>query len=197
MSTRAPDAASPAGRTRAARGRPALWRAGLWRAGLLAALGALAVVLFCLPGGVRAERPAVAVEEIVVYKAARRMDLRKDGAVVARYRIALGANPEGRKVFVGDGRTPEGAYFISARNPDSRFYRSLRISYPSEEDRDLAGRFGISAGGDIMIHGQPNRPRRSHDPRTDWTDGCIAVDNRDMDEIWSSVAVGTPIRILP
>lgn len=137
------------------------------------------------------------VTKVLVRKSERRLYLLQDEDVVASYRIALGANPVGPKVFQGDGRTPEGDYVIESRNAGSNFYRALKISYPSAEDRALARRYRIPSGGLIMIHGQPNSPRRGHNPGKDWTEGCIAVENHEMDEIWRAVGVGTPVEIQP
>lgn len=137
------------------------------------------------------------VDRIVVEKSQRRMMLLRDGVVVATYDIALGRNPIGDKVREGDGRTPEGVYHIDMRNPGSAFYRSLRISYPSQADRARAAALQASPGGAIMIHGLPNGKGwlgRAH-LETDWTDGCIAVTNREMDEIWRAVSIGTIIEI--
>lgn len=139
----------------------------------------------------------VKADRIVVKKAERRLYLLRDDGVIASYPVALGPNPVGPKVFEGDGRTPEGAYVIESRNAGSSFYRALKISYPSAEDRQLARRYRIPAGGLIMIHGQPNTPRRGHNPDRDWTEGCIAVRNHEMDEIWRAVDVGTPVEIHP
>lgn len=103
------------------------------------------------------------------------------------------------KLREGDGKTPEGIYRISGRNPNSRFYLSLRVSYPSAEDRREAAEKGFSPGGDIMIHGLPNKAPflgSAHLLR-DWTAGCIAVTNEEIEEIWSMVADGTTIEILP
>ncbi len=136
-------------------------------------------------------------DRILVKKAERRLYLLRDDAVIASYKVALGGNPVGPKYFQGDSRTPEGTYTIDARNAGSRFYRALRISYPSYEDRARARQYGAPAGGLVMIHGQPNQRRRNHDAASDWTDGCIAVSNHEMDEIWAAVDVGTPIEIEP
>lgn len=136
-------------------------------------------------------------DRIEVHKAARRLDLLRDGQVIASYRIALGFAPVGNKEREGDGRTPEGTYVIDWRNPQSRFHLSLHISYPDAADRARAARAGIDPGGDIMIHGQPNGMRglASGHPDKDWTVGCIAVTNREMREIWARVPDGTPIVI--
>lgn len=127
-----------------------------------------------------------------VYKAQRRLDLLRDGRVIATYRIVLGGAPAGHKQQQGDQRTPEGDYRITYRNDRSRFHLSLRISYPNEADRRQALARGVDPGGDIMIHGAT--PTGS---RVDWTEGCIAVTNAEMDAIWQRVPVGTPIRIAP
>jgi murein L,D-transpeptidase YafK len=135
------------------------------------------------------------VDRIVVSKSARTMRLLRDGAIVRSYRIALGFRPEGHKRWEGDSRTPEGVYTISGRNPRSHYYLALVISYPDEHDWAEAARLHVPPGGDIEIHGSPNPP---HAPVSgDWTDGCIAVSNEAMREIWSLVPDGTPIEILP
>jgi len=131
-------------------------------------------------------------DAIHVYKAQRRMDLLRDGRVIATYRIVLGGAPVGHKRQQGDQRTPEGNYRITYRNDRSRFHLSLRISYPNEADRQQAAARGVDPGGDIMIHGAT--PPGS---QADWTEGCIAVTNAEMDAIWQRVPVGTPIRIMP
>jgi murein L,D-transpeptidase YafK len=138
-------------------------------------------------------------DKILVKKEARRLYLLKAGAVVREYPIMLGDVPEGPKRERGDQRTPEGRYVIDWRNPQSRFHKALHISYPSVADRLLAAAADTDPGGDIMIHGLPNKPRLSPSRylQVDWTDGCIAVANPHMDEIWEAVADGTPIEILP
>jgi murein L,D-transpeptidase YafK len=148
--------------------------------------------------------PSLAAEDrradlIEVHKAERRLELKRGGAVLRHYRIALGFDPVGHKEREGDGRTPEGAYVIDWRNPKSRFHLSLHVSYPDERDQARAAARSQSPGGDIMIHGQPNGLSRltTGHPRRDWTVGCVAVTNREMREIWSLVADGTPIVIRP
>lgn len=138
-------------------------------------------------------------DKIVVKKADHKLFLLKDGKTIREYRIALGFAPTGDKVQEGDGKTPEGKYHISGRNPKSRFHLSLRVSYPDEQDKKEAAEKGVSPGGDIMIHGLPNKAPflgRAHTLR-DWTAGCIAVTNEEIEEIWSMVADGTEIEILP
>lgn len=165
------------------------------------------LLLLALPGLLDgcASRPATPtaqkVDSVVVRKGARRMDLLKSGAVFRSYRIALGDSPRGHKLQEGDERTPEGDYFLDWRNPRSNYYKSIHVSYPNDNDRAFASAMGVSPGGMIMIHGRPNwltsaKVAKEYDGR-DWTDGCIAVTNSEMDEIWRLVRDGTPIRILP
>lgn len=132
------------------------------------------------------------VDAIRVYKAARKMDLLRDGKVVRSYRVYLGGVPLGPKRQQGDLRTPEGEYTISYRNAASRFHLSLRVSYPNAEDLRQARARGVDPGGDIMIHGG-TPPGGS----SDWTEGCVAVTNAEIEEIWRLVPLGTPVRIDP
>lgn len=145
------------------------------------------------------QRTGAAIDRIVVEKGARRMLLLDHGKTVRTYRIALGRDPQGHKQQEGDSRTPEGVYIIDARNPESRFHLSLRVSYPNAEDRRRAAARGVSPGSDIFIHGLPNGDGdagRDYAGR-DWTDGCIAVTNAEIREIWALVKDGTPIEIRP
>ena len=139
------------------------------------------------------------VDRIVILKQDRLLEVHHGDRSIRRMRIALGREPEGAKDRQGDGRTPEGLYVIDGRNPNSRFHLSLRVSYPDACDRAQAQRLGVHPGGDIMIHGLPNRIGfigRLH--RTiDWTDGCIAVTNPEIRELWRCVSNGTPIEIYP
>ena len=138
------------------------------------------------------------IDAIWVYKGERTLTLVHEGEIVSRYTIALGADPVGPKKTEGDRRTPEGRYTIDWRNPDSRFYKSLHISYPNDADLRSAERLGRSPGGMVMIHGMPTAPELAWlDTHGDWTDGCIAVSNAAMDEIWSAVSDGTPVIIKP
>jgi murein L,D-transpeptidase YafK len=113
--------------------------------------------------------------------------------VLRSYDIALGFAPEGHKQFEGDGKTPEGAYYITHKNPDSRFHLSLGISYPNEADIAFSEAQGKDPGGEIFIHGGPKGPVRNRD----WTWGCVAVSDREMEMIYAMVNPGTPIYILP
>ncbi|MEP1215584.1 MAG: L,D-transpeptidase family protein [Marinobacter sp.] len=150
-----------------------------------------------LPMGAMAEDPQVS--EVLVRKEERRLYLLSGEQVVRSYRIGLGDNPSGHKLFEGDQRTPEGEYVLDWRNPNSDFYKSIHISYPNKQDRELASAWGLDPGGSIMIHGLPNEAGDMAFAflGLDWTDGCIAVSNEEMDEIWQLVADGTPITIVP
>jgi murein L,D-transpeptidase YafK len=132
-------------------------------------------------------------------KAKRELQLLRGGQVIKSYRISLGGVPVGRKERQGDHKTPEGKYVIVSRNHKSLFHRSLRISYPNAEDRTRAMKMDVSPGGDIIIHGLPNGYGwigRGHLAK-DWTDGCIAVTDSEIEEIWTLVADGTPVEIRP
>jgi len=145
-----------------------------------------------------AERPLQA-DHIVVLKSERRLMLLHEGVVLKSFWIALGRHPEGIKTAAGDGRTPEGIYRIDARNRDSYYHRALHISYPNDADRKRAWRLGVDPGGNIRIHGVPPGfgPTGPGERMFDWTDGCIAVTNADMDEIWARVPLGTTVEIRP
>jgi murein L,D-transpeptidase YafK len=136
---------------------------------------------------------------IVVDKAGRKLTLLHNGDVLKIYDVALGHAPIGPKQREGDGRTPEGRYVIDSKNPRSHNHLALHVSYPDAGDRAKALRLGASAGGDIMIHGLHNGLGwlGSVHRAIDWTDGCIAVTNSQIEEIWSLVEVGTPIEIKP
>lgn len=142
--------------------------------------------------------PADAIaDRVVVYKSQRKLVLFQGGAVLREYRIALGGNPVGPKQREGDGRTPEGLYAIDYRNLQSQFHLSLHISYPKAEDIARARRDRVEPGGLIMIHGLRNGMGalgRFH-RYVDWTNGCIAVTNREIEEIWRAVPDGTVIEL--
>jgi murein L,D-transpeptidase YafK len=125
--------------------------------------------------------------------------LLRDDTLLASYDVALGSAPAGPKERLGDGRTPEGHYEIDWRLDDSDYYRAMHVSYPSAADRARARAAGVAPGGGIMIHGLPNGLSEiAADHRSgDWTDGCIAVTNEEMDQIWQLIPDGTPIDIVP
>ncbi len=138
------------------------------------------------------------VTSIVLNKGERRMYLLNNETVMRQYDFGLGFAPVGDKQVEGDGKTPEGTYYIDRKNPESAFHLSVGISYPDENDRAAARAMGQSPGGDIFIHGEPNlfRDRRAAKAAgTDWTAGCISVKNREIEEIYAMVNIGTPITL--
>jgi murein L,D-transpeptidase YafK len=143
--------------------------------------------------------PGTQADYILVEKSERRLTLFSNDRAIKTYKIALGQVPKGPKLIQGDHRTPEGGYIIDARNPDSKYHLSLHISYPNEIDREIAQMAGIVSGGSIMIHGAGKKYEWMGKFHTslDWTDGCIAVTNREIEEIWQLVPDGTPIKIRP
>lgn len=138
-------------------------------------------------------------DRVLVEKSQRKLHLLKDDEIFRTFAVALGIVPLGDKQREGDFRTPEGVYVLDRRNPNSEFFLSIRISYPNHDDVREARERGEDPGGAIMIHGQPNEPTRSevYYRTRDWTDGCIAVSNSDMIDIWLMTGDGTPIEIRP
>ena len=138
-------------------------------------------------------------DKVLVEKGKRQLHLLRNGVPFRTFKIALGPAPEGDKVREGDQKTPEGYYMLDARNPDSDYFLSIHISYPNASDRDDARGKGEDPGGAIMIHGQPNLPAYSaaYYAREDWTNGCIAVSNSDMIDIWLMTPDRLPIEIVP
>ena len=151
-------------------------------------------VIFLIAQNVRGD-----VDRVVVYKQQRKLVLQSGGKEVRSYKIALGSEPVGPKIRQGDHRTPEGVYVLDGRNPNSHFYKAFHISYPSSKDVAAARKLGVSPGGDIMLHGLPKEYAWVGKAHTlhDWTDGCIAVSDEEMDELWNLIQVGTPIDIRP
>jgi len=156
------------------------------------------LILFLLHSVAHADDFPVA-ERVVIDKAERKLHLIKDGEAFRTFDIALGIRPTGDKESEGDFRTPEGDYLLDMRNPNSDFFLSIHISYPNRQDSQQARAKGLPPGGAIMIHGQPNTPTRSeaYYRTQDWTNGCIAVSNSDMIDIWLMTTNDTPIEILP
>ncbi len=157
----------------------------------------LAIILLLLIAA-----PAFAAEKadsVLVVKSTSKLYLKKSEKVLKTFHVAFGANPRGHKQQEGDERTPEGRYRLDYKKEDSAYYKSIHISYPNKMDRERAKKEGVSPGGFIMIHGQKNGYGWLWwiTQRFNWTDGCIAVSNGAMDEIWASVDVGTPIEITP
>ncbi len=165
------------------------WLGRIFAIGLILGLAACAPSKFKTYSGPQ-------VTQVVVNKGARQMLLLHGNTLLKAYRIGLGNEPIGHKQFEGDGRTPEGTYTIDRRNPDSLFHLAIGISYPNEADVAFATAQGQPPGGDIFIHGGP---RRGIDPMNvrDWTAGCIAVSDAEMQEIWAATATGTEVEIRP
>jgi murein L,D-transpeptidase YafK len=138
-------------------------------------------------------------DRVLVRKSERRLYLMRGSDVLRAYRVSLGLNPGGPKERAGDFRTPEGNYRLTRRNTRSDFFLSIQVSYPNDQDMRMARRNGWQPGGSIMIHGMPNDPRHGPDyyATQDWTDGCIAVTNADMVEIWMMTSDNVPIDIQP
>ncbi len=138
-------------------------------------------------------------ELVLVKKSEGKLFLISNGKPFREYRVALGPRPRGPKIAYGDERTPEGEYTLDRKNDHSTFYKSIHISYPNEFDRERAEKLGADPGGAIMIHGQPKQSQWPEElaQKFNWTNGCIAVTDGQMDEIWDSVDVGTPITIQP
>lgn len=136
---------------------------------------------------------------VLVEKGDRELHLMQNGSIFRTFDIALGIQPRGDKQREGDFRTPEGRYLLGGRNPHSEYFLSIHISYPNREDRREARAMGVDPGGAIMVHGQPNTPTRSeaYYRTQDWTNGCIALSNSDMIDMWLMTGENTPIEIRP
>jgi murein L,D-transpeptidase YafK len=149
-------------------------------------------------GAARPPAPAAA-DSLVLEKSRRQLNVYYRGAVVRTYFVALGRNPVGDKERIGDNRTPEGLFYVQGHNPNSRYHLSLRISYPDERHRARAARLGVEPGGDIMIHGLPDEQAGLGPAHRDfdWTNGCIAVTNQEIEELYRVIRDGTPIQIKP
>ena len=155
--------------------------------------------LFLLLSCAALAQPPQRADTILILKKAHLLELLAGGKVIHTYRVALGSGGLAPKQEEGDGRTPEGHYVIDARNAQSHYHKALHVSYPNPEDRKRAAKLGVAPGGDIMIHGLPNgmgaigSAHRLHD----WTAGCIAITDAEIDEIWTLVPTGTPVEIRP
>lgn len=143
------------------------------------------------------------IDEVRVYKSKRQMDLLTDGKVIKSYKVMLGRGGKNPKKKQGDNRVPEGKYFLDYKNPNSQFHKSIHISYPNEDDLRRASEQGYDPGGDIMIHGYPNKPKALFKflkkmgliKLVNWTAGCVAVDDEEMNEIYENVQEYTPVTI--
>lgn len=158
-------------------------------------LAFLALLLF----QVAAANDIPKADMVLVDKSEKRLYLIKDGERFMSLPVTFGGEPKGHKVQQGDQRTPEGHYTLEWKNSNSKFYKSIRVSYPNAEDRAKAERLGVDPGGDIMVHGQANGWQWASPLLQffSWTDGCVALSNKNMDKVWESVEPGTPIEIRP
>jgi murein L,D-transpeptidase YafK len=171
------------------------------RIALVAALGVAGIALTGAAARQPVSTPAAAqkADSVLILKKDHLLELLAGGKVIKTYKVALGRGGLEPKQREGDARTPEGHYTIDARNEASHYHRALHISYPDAEDRQRAARLGVAPGGAIMIHGLPNGMEKIGAAHRlyDWTLGCIAVTDEEIDEIWKLVPVGTPVEIRP
>lgn len=165
------------------------------RAFSLMALAALAACGVRKPQVKRYSGPPVT--QIVVYKGQRRMYLLSGNTVLKSYEFGLGFQPDGPKQFEGDGKTPEGLYYVDRFNPQSRYHLSVGISYPNERDREYAAQFRRNPGSDIMFHGRGPEGNRLVRGNRDWTAGCIAVRDDEIEDIYAMLQPGVPVMIHP
>jgi murein L,D-transpeptidase YafK len=172
-----------------------------WLPSGIRGLLALAAALFCLAVMLPAQQPSTPerADSVLILKKDHVLQLLAGGKVIKTYNVALGQGGLAAKEREGDGRTPEGHYVIDSRNPDSHYHMALHVSYPNADDRKRAAKLGVAPGGAIMIHGLPKgqgwigAAHRLHD----WTLGCIAVTDSEIEEIWKLVPTGTPVEIRP
>jgi murein L,D-transpeptidase YafK len=167
---------------------------GMWRC--------VGFLLVALAGGGVPVANGSAIEmadRVVVHKAERKLLLMRGDEILRTFDVALGLSPTGHKQREGDFRTPEGSYRLAGRKADSDFFLAIQVSYPGPDDLRRASAEGVAPGGLIMIHGQPNHPNKplEYYRTRDWTNGCIAVSNSDMVDIWLMTPDNTPIQILP
>jgi len=153
------------------------------------------LLLFCQSAAWSGQK----ADEVLVVKSEKRLYLMSHGSILQSFPVTFGADPRGHKQQQGDGRTPEGRYTLNQKNVNSRFYKSIHISYPNAQDVEQARKRNVNPGGDIMIHGQLNNWGWASPlvQLFNWTDGCIALSDENMDQVWDAVAAGTPIEIRP
>lgn len=183
--------------------RPPVFAPALWRRAAVVLAALVFAALFAMPDNAIARKawptPEQPVDYIRVLKSKRILEAWRGGIRIRAYPIALGQDPVGPKQREGDGRTPEGSYQLTWRKDDSVAYKAFHINYPSRDDRERARQAGVKPGGSIMIHGQWNGFGWAGWllQNFDWTNGCIGLSNKDMDDLWQIVGWGTPIEILP
>jgi murein L,D-transpeptidase YafK len=168
--------------------------------GYLSSVGKMRIVAFIIIWLIPSLATGIEkADHVLVIKSESKLYLKKDGKIYKTFHVVFGNNPKGHKVQEGDGRTPEGRYILDDKKEDSAFYKAIHVSYPNEKDKKRAEELGVNPGGMIMIHGQKNGAGLLA-PITqlfNWTDGCIALSNSDMDEVWQAVDIFTPIEIRP
>ncbi|HWN75777.1 MAG TPA: L,D-transpeptidase family protein [Candidatus Udaeobacter sp.] len=167
---------------------------------MLCVCSMLVLAWMCVDAASRiAAQPTTNVDRIVIEKSKRTLTLMDGTKIVKTYKVALGGQPVGAKDRQGDHKTPEGIYAVDAKKANSQFYKALHISYPNQTDREHARKLGVSPGGDVEIHGLGAKWGwiGAKHRLTDWTDGCVAVTNEEIDEIYPQIRVGTPVEIRP
>jgi murein L,D-transpeptidase YafK len=189
MSTQAPNRTDP---------RSAV-KGGILARPRLLGLGVVLLLAFYGQGAARSTPRAPSADAILIVKHERKLYLLHDNYPLRSYRIALGLSPTGAKERRWDFRTPEGSYIIDFRLEHSHYFKALHISYPSHADLKRSSALHLPAGGDIFIHGEPNRPTKpvSYYKTRDWTNGCIALSDEDLQELWDLTAGQTPVEIVP
>ena len=163
-----------------------------------ASIALVILLVFCVQPRLAAARAlpgSATADHVLVFKAKRKLLLLNGEKILKMYDISLGGHPVGRKTMEGDSKTPEGTYVLDWHNVQSDYYKSIHISYPNQADIARAARLGVPPGGELFIHGQPNDYQGPGKQPGDWTEGCIAVSNAEMDEIWRAVPDGTLIEI--
>src|ERR1700740_2274168 len=156
-------------------------------------------LMYCGAASKLSGQTASTVDRIVIEKSKRTLTLMSGAKTVKSYKVALGGQPVGAKDRQGDHKTPEGNYSVDAKKGNSQFYKALHLSYPNQADREHARKLGLSPGGDVEIHGLGAKWGwiGAKHRLTDWTDGCVAVTNEEIDEIYPQIAVGTMVEIRP
>jgi murein L,D-transpeptidase YafK len=174
-----------------------MWLRKITKLAILAPFALAAFSLQALSANDPPLPPSAMANKVVVLKSYRKLLLMRGDEVLKAYIVSLGGNPVGPKIRQGDNKTPEGTYILDRHNTNSQYHRSIHISYPNADDLARARKLGVSPGGELFIHGLPNDFRGHSEALGDWTEGCIAVTNAEIDEIWRAVADGTPIEIRP
>jgi murein L,D-transpeptidase YafK len=174
-----------------------MWRGKISKLAVVLLFSLAVSPLHAFPANAPPLSVSTLADRVLVLKGERKLLLIKGNQVLKTYAVSLGGNPIGPKLREGDRKTPEGNYVLDRHNAHSQYHKSIHISYPNPDDVARAKRLGVPTGGDLFIHGLPNDFKGPSQDLGDWTDGCIAVTNAEIDEIWRMVADGTPIEIKP